>query len=555
MKKTFTITLIFLFVLTGMLSAQQQTVGLLYYKPSRSAEGYNLIYPHNQPNVFLLNNCGEIVHEWEDEADFRPGNTAYLLDNGNIFKAKRPASVAGNPIWAGGGGGTVELRDWDNQLLWTYTMNDALQRFHHDMAPMPNGNILMIAWELKTKTEALAAGRDTALLSQDNLWPEKIVEINPTTSEIVWEWHAWDHLVQDFDDSKANFGVVKDHPELINLNYDTSEGRSDWLHANSLDYNEELDQILISIPTFSEIWIIDHSTTTEQAAGHSGGRGNKGGDLLYRLGNPLAYGAGTADDQILFYQHDAHWVDDYLPAGFPQWGKIAVFNNRVGEDYSQAHAFFPPWNMYEWKYDQTDGAWGPKAFDLTFEHPVREKLYSTGLSGIQFLPNGNTLICSGRFGYTFEMTPNNEIVWEYRTPLKAGQAATQGDTLEINNNLTFRVQRIPLDEPVFNGRNLTPQGYLELEPLDTYCQSILSSVVDVRQYGLKVFPNPATDQLTISWEEGMHVNLEIVDLLGRKMAGFESNGGRKYQDISHLGNGLYFVLIEGVEVQKLLIAR
>ena len=278
----------------------QNTVGLLSYNPMKTFDGYNLIYPHNQPNVFLLNNCGEIVHTWEDSTDYRPGNTAYILDNGNLVKTKRPASVAGNPIWAGGGGAIVEIRNWDNDLLWQFELNDSMDRLHHDIAPMANGNILMVSWELKTKEEAIQAGRDTALLTQDKLWPDYIIEVDPTLDSIVWEWHAWDHLIQDYDNTKDNFGVVADHPELIDINFDTSNGVADWMHTNSIDYNEELKQIMISVPTFNEIWIIDHTTTTEQAAGSTGGFGNRGGDLLYRWGNPVTYGGGTEEDQKLF---------------------------------------------------------------------------------------------------------------------------------------------------------------------------------------------------------------------------------------------------------------
>ncbi len=533
----------------------QNTVGLLSYKPALSSEGYNLIYPHNQPNVYLLNSCGEVVHEWTDDVDFRPGNTAYLQKDGSIIKTQRPASVAGDVIWAGGGGGTVEAFDWDNNLLWSFTMNDELQRLHHDIAPMPNGNVLMIAWELKTKAEAIAAGRDTALLSQDVLWPEKIIEYSPAADAIVWEWHAWDHLVQDFDDTKLNFGVVADNSQLIDLNYDTSDGRSDWHHANSLDYNEELDQILISIPTFSEIWIIDHSTTTEQARGHTGGKSNRGGDLMYRFGNPLAYQAGTIDDQQLFYQHDAHWVDDYLPNTFPHLGKIAVFNNRVGVDFSSAHVLIPPWNMYKWRYDQNMGVWGPNDFDLNFQHPVPTKLHSTGLSSVQLLPNGNSLICSGRYGYTFEMTPANEIVWEYKTPIIAGALASQGDSLVINNNLTFRLQRIPLTDDAFVGRDLSPLRYLELNPNEKFCPSIIASIGEVSQYDFKIYPNPADDMVVMEWNDGMRVDIEVFDLLGRKMENVTASGGRKYLDVSSYDPGIYLLRIGGMEIRKLMIAR
>ena len=57
---------------------------------------------------------------------------------------------------------------------------------------------------------------------------------------------------------------------------------SDFLHVNSVAYNERLDQIAISVPEYGEIWILDHSTTTQEAAGSEGGRQGRGGDLLYR---------------------------------------------------------------------------------------------------------------------------------------------------------------------------------------------------------------------------------------------------------------------------------
>ena len=91
MKHSF--TFLFLFFLIS-LCAQDHTVGLLSYNPNKAFDGYNLIYPHNQPHVYLLDNCGEVVHVWEDEPQWRPGNTAYLLDNGNLVKTKRPAAVA-----------------------------------------------------------------------------------------------------------------------------------------------------------------------------------------------------------------------------------------------------------------------------------------------------------------------------------------------------------------------------------------------------------------------------------------------------------------------------
>lgn len=551
MKKIYTFLLFSCFIF--QLAAQDNTVGLLSYVPSKAFEGYNLIYPHNQPNVYLLNNCGEVVHRWDDEANVRPGNMSYLQEDGRLIKTKRPASIAGNPIWAGGGGATVEIRDWDNNLEWSFTRNDENDRLHHDIEPMPNGNILMIAWELKTADEAAQAGRDTSSLAQAKMWPDYIIEVNPNTDEIIWEWHAWDHLIQDFDATKENFGVVGDHPELIDINWDTSNGHPDWMHSNSIDYNENLDQIMLSVPTFNEVWIIDHSTTTAQAAGSTGGLGNKGGDLLYRWGNPMTYDAGTEADQQLFYQHDAHWVDEYLNFSNPDFGKIAVFNNRVGADFSTVNIFNPNFDMYKNVYPITQGTFEPADFDWTYLHPEPTKMWSTGLSSVQILPNGNALIGVGRFGYLFETTPDDEIVWEYKTPIVGGAFATQGDTLAINNNLTFRVHRIPSDFEAFEGRDLSPQGYLELEPDTDFCDMILSSVELIEDYKLEVFPNPASDRITIKWEAGKMVDIDIFSSVGLKVESCEASGGRMFLDISEWTSGMYFIQVNGEAVWKFMV--
>ena len=550
--KKYVLFLFYIFTIGNL--AAQNTVGLLSYNVTKAFDGYNLIYPHNQPNVYLLNNCGEIVHTWTDDADFRPGNTAYLLPNGNLLKTKRGSAVAGDPIWAGGGGGIVEMRDWENQLLWSFEMNNDSMRLHHDIAPLDDGNVLLIAWKLHTLDEAIQAGRDTANfpLTQNEIWEDVILEINPQ-GETVWEWNTWDHLIQDFDATKDNFDVVENNPQLIDINLYVNDGRADWMHGNSLDYNEDMKQILLSVPAFNELYIIDHTTTTEEAAGSVGGLSNRGGDLMYRWGFPANYG-GDSLDQKLYYQHDVHWIDNFLPTNHPEYGNIAFFNNRVGADFSTANIIVPPWDMYNWEYTLSADTWGPQDYQQTFMHPIPQKMYSTGLSSVQLLPNGNTLLCSGRFGYSFELTPDNEIVWEYITPLNGGNFATQGDSLSINNNLTFRMTRMPTDYAAFTGRDLSPQGYLELNPDLNFCDNLTSTVDEISQYGLKIYPNPARDMLVIEWEKGgQNVGFKIYDLLGRKMTDMTATGGRKYLDVADWEKGMYIVIINDMEIKRLVI--
>lgn len=549
--------LLILLMLTPILNAQN-TVGLISYKAAQVSDGYNLIYPHNQPNVYLINNCGEIVHQWDDTPDMRPANTAYLLEDGNLVKASRPANVTNDPIWAGGGGATVSIVDWENNPIWSYTLNNDTARLHHDIAVIENNDqlsILMVAWELKTREEAIQAGRDSTLLSQGELWPDHILEIVPETGEIIWEWYAWDHLIQDFDETKDNYGVISENPNKIDINLALDDaGNADWMHVNSIDYDPANDQILLSVPYFDEIWIIDHSTTLEQSATSSGGRGNRGGDLLYRWGNPMNYDQGEAVDQELFFQHDARYIDDFVEIFDPNYGKISVFNNRLGTDYSGFGVLDAPFDMYDWAFAQSDGAFLPESLELSFTHPDTTAVYSTGLSSVQYLANGNYLICSGRQGYLFELTPANEVVWEYIVPLQGGSAVDQGTELMINNNLNFRVIRYPVDYAAFDNRELSSKGYIETNPDTEYCDQLLPLSEINDRFGMDIYPNPASDMITITWEQGMYISIKIFDTLGRTVFDQDQiNGGRKYINTSDWRTGMYLININGVESAKLLI--
>lgn len=561
MRKTLIIS-IFISTFSSSFFAQN-TVGLLSYQPSQSFDGYNLIYPHNQPNVYLLDNCGEVVHTWEGQADRRPGNMAYLRPDGRIVMTSRDRAVAGDPIWAGGGGATLEIRDWDNNVEWSYTLNDSLRRLHHDIALVETGddgsfNILAIAWEKKNLDEVIAAGRDTSVLEREEMWPDYIFEINPTTNNIVWEWHAWDHLVQDFDETKPNFDAISDKPNRIDVNYDfDGTGDPDWMHSNAIDYDQTNKQILLCVPNFHEFWVIDHTTTTSQARGSVGGVGGRGGDLLYRWGNPAAHGAGTVADQKLFYPHDAHYIDDFIDFIDPNYGQIGVFNNRVGENFSTVNIVRPGFDMYSWSFPFADGRYLPNDFERTEVHPIDSSLmWSTGLSSMQYLPNSNLLICVGRFGYSFELTPEGEIVWEYKTPIRMGAFVEQGDSLDINNNLTFRMNRFPTDYAAFEGRELSPKGWLELNPDTEFCQKILPVEDLLENYSLKMYPNPANDMLTLEWDAGIYVDVEIFDLMGRRMMPMmRLTGGRRYVDTSTFENGMYFIRVNQKEVGRFLVMR
>jgi hypothetical protein len=423
------------FLLIGINFGSSVYIKILNEKYSISGEpfeGYILFSPEYSKYTYLLNNNGKIVYNWK--SDYIDGLAVYLLENGNLIHNCLPGI---NPTFAGGGiSGRIEKFDEDSNLLWEFEYFDNNHCLHHDIEPLPNGNILLIAWEYKTREEAIAAGRNPDRLQGNAIWPDHIIEVKPIGTsgfDILWEWHAWDHVIQEFDPTKENYGIVAEHPELIDINFGNK--RADWLHINSVDYNEEFDQILLSVHNFNEIWVIDHSTTTEEAAGHTGGRYGKGGDLLYRWGNPQAYRAGDPQDQKLFGQHDATWIEK----GYPGEGNILLFNNggdRPDGRYSSVDEFVPPVNI-DGAYAYTPGsAYGPENQLWIYKAENPRDFYSGHISGAQRLPNGNTLICSGAQGFFFEVTLEKDVVWEYQNVLPTPKT-----------NHVFNIQKYPTDYP------------------------------------------------------------------------------------------------------------
>jgi hypothetical protein len=298
--------------------------------PCPQAEEWSLVTALGGTTTIALDAGGNTVKTWTGAAN--GASVGYLRPDGSLV---RPCVYASGALIAGGRGGRIQIFNPAGVLTNDLIVATATTQQHHDIRPMPNGNILCLVWDQRTVAEQTAAGRQSV---NGLLWSEQILEIRPTgmsTYEVVWQWKAWDHLIQDVAPTAANFGVVADHPELLDVNFSTATTPVDWIHLNSIDYNPVRDEIVISSRSWSEVWVIDHSTTSAQAASHSGGARGRGGDILYRWGNPLAYRRGGSAERDLFVCHSATWV----PVGLPGAHDILIFNNgdRPGaaNDWSQ----------------------------------------------------------------------------------------------------------------------------------------------------------------------------------------------------------------------------
>lgn len=437
----------------------------LQLRTEAATPGLTFIQPLNGTESYLIDLDGEIVHRWS--FDCSPGAWAYLLDDGNLLRAGREDE---EPAFKGGGiGGRIQLIAPDSEVVWNYDLasNDLCQ--HHDLEPLPNGNLLVIAWERHPEEEAIAHGRDPEWVGEAGLWLDTVIELRPILpngAEVVWQWRAWDHVIQDYDPRMERFGDVAGESGRIDINADvrakpplTAQERErlatlmqrlealgytggvtsnsitveadseealeerraklarsgDMMHTNGIDYLAEHDLIVLSSPELNEVFVIDHSTTTEEAAGNSGGRFGRGGELLWRWGNPKNYGAGEDDDQRLRYQHAPEWI--VTDSGDLH---LLVFNNgggrgEDGEGWSSVEELALPFDPERGFVREASAAFGPS--EPVWIHEDRERFFSAFISGATRLSSGNTLVCSGAGGRVFEVDPDGRTVWDYRNGL------------------------------------------------------------------------------------------------------------------------------------------
>ena len=528
----------------------QTTVGLIQHNPGTLDDGFVLFAPTRSNTTYLIDRCGKEVKSWT--STYNPGLSCYLLSDGTLL---RTGVVQSQSFNAGGHGGVIEKIDWNGNVIWTYFISDATNWQHHDVKALPNGNILVIAWESKTNTQAIAKGRNP-LLVPTTLWSEQILEIQPTGAtggNIVWEWHLWDHLIQDFDNTKPDFGAVNTNPQLFNINYNATAGNSDWIHLNSIDYNVALDQILVSSRVLNEIWVIDHSTSSAEAASHSGGNSGNGGDFLFRWGNPLAYNTGTSTQ--FFGQHNAQWIQ----TGLPYENQIMVFNNgngRTGGNYSTIEIINPPVDGFNYT---SSLPYLPASTSWIYNDGNPNNFYAQLTSGCQQLSNGNVLFCNGPKGTFKEISASGTILWEYINPVSVTGILTQGTTAASNS--AFRCTFYPSSYSGFNNQLFSSPTIIEnSNSVSSTCT--LSTTIDEETLGEEavfVYPNPAKEFINVEFSglSDENISIEITDVFGKVVQKeISKNENQMFNlNVSSLAAGYYVLKISSGNsvIQKKII--
>ena len=426
--------------LTGIVTAL--FLAIFLQSNAQSWGKYTLVAPQGSSTVKLIDLNGTAYKTWN-----LSGNNGYscvLTPDRCIVRT------------AGGSGidaTRIEKINWDGKVVWTYNIS-----VHHDICVLPNGNVLATVRTTATSAELSALGftGGTTTVSS-SLTYDKIVEIDGVNQKIVWEWRFIDHLVQNVKSSASNYGVPADHPERFNIQVrgtgqsqtpGQSQGYGDWVHLNGLDYNPQRDQIVFSSKYLQEIFVIDHSTTTEEAKTGSGGLSGKGGDFLYRWGNPSNYGKTNTSTNVFGTIHNATWAigETYRaqntdPAGDDYHvyaNQITVFSNTNVAGMT----INPPYTPNSFLFDYTAGtAYAPTSYNKKVSASGR----STNMGCAQALPNGNMLIYLGSGSTVYEYNSSSTLVWSSNTAngcsrlFRYSEAYVNGDYASICANVPIGV--------------------------------------------------------------------------------------------------------------------
>lgn len=519
--------------------------------------GYTLYSVMNSSTTYLVDTASANYHTWTHASNKKTGYSSYLMPGGTLW---RTVARSGNSLTGGGMCGEIMKVDYSGTVLWDYVVSSATECSHHDICPLPNGNVLMIVYDVKTSSDAATAG----CTYNGTMWSEKIIEVQPTgatTGTIVWQWNLWDHLCQDVNANANNYVTnTADHPELWDINVNLMK---DFWHMNGIDYNPVLNQIVVSAHNTNEYYVIDHSTTTAEAAGHTGGYSGKGGDFLYRWGKPSNYGqTGTTNFNVI---HDAHWI----PEGCINEGAIGGLNNKgISNTQSCVDIALPPYNGYNYSYT-ANTAYAPSSY--TQRQTCNGG--TTNMGNSEQYPNGNMMICLALSGTIYEVNSAGTTLWtlnasgsvpqahRYTSCFINNAAPAQPTITQNGNSLTsspasaYQWYENGVLVPGATSQTYTPtqSGIIVVRVTDangcvwTYSDlfvfQLSTGILDSYDPSeLVVYPNPATDVIRFrgSFLDGNDYEIRIFDAFGR-LVRFEKNSSSI--DLSGLSNGLYHATV------------
>ena len=281
----------------------------------------------------------------------------------------------------------------DGSNVWSWKSN-----YHHDFYLLPDDNIVALTY----RNEPVVEGFYVPAHTPDHMRTDVVVEIN-RSGETLWSFSFSEHLEDLCAASGLSLPVIyaRERPDGSVMEH----GNADWAHTNTIevlpdtplgreDSRFRAGNLLFSFRSLDIIGIIDREKE----------------EIVW------AWGLGELDGQ-----HQPTMLAD---------GNILIFDNGTYRNHSRAVEIKPATGEIVWEY--MDG----------------ENFYSPYRSGVQRLPNGNTLICESDAGRIFEVTADKEIVWDYYSPFIGQGKGNQGR--HVYRATRYTDEQV---EPVFAARN------------------------------------------------------------------------------------------------------
>ncbi len=537
-----------LFLISSFLYAQEcfmVPTETRYWDAARAYNGYTLF--GTRGTSYLIDMEGHVIHTWNIGTNPRFTEAGTLID-----------ALGGDPSHSN----TWKELDWNGNVVWQYTEARSGYWPHHDFEKIFNkkrndSTFIYIANKDLTSQQCLDAGCDPAN-NYTGAQMDVIVEVD-RLGNVIWEWSFFDHIVQELYPAKPNYGVVKNTPGKININMPGNPVKSDWLHCNSLDYNQTQDLIVIN-SVQGEFYVIDHGNTFIANNPDSSKKlaASSKGDFLYRFGDPARYGQGdppsilanwtksTAGHKQLGGAHNVQWIRPGLPGA----GNILIFNNAENLFELTPQSYIVEINPYLNASGTNTGNFVPpptagyvvknspdpnlmkekknvsKQIVWMYSSKNNTSFYSTIGSSAQRLPNGNTMVCSMNDGHFFEVAPSDSgIVWEYINPVtRLGIKKIKVDNYPTFNGV-FRSYRYTKDHPALAGHDLTAGNTITGATPNYYTPASLNLVSPKTKIPADAelmsrnFPNPFNEQINIEFEleNVKHITLTIYDLSGNEI--------------------------------------
>lgn len=475
---------------------------------------YTLIAPHNSTSAKLIDLSGGTYKTWTLTGT--TGYSCFLTPDRSLIRI-----VGGQ---GASPGSKIEKVNWDGQVVWSYAI-----AAHHDICYMPNGNVIVTVLTTATTAE-LAQYGFTGITS--TLKYDKIVEVDGENGQVVWEWRFIDHTVQNSNSSLVNYGIPSATPWKFDLTKPGTGGYSDWQHLNGIDYNPHRDQIVISCKHLREIYVIDHSTTTAEAKTGSGGLSGKGGDFLYRWGNPSNYGQTGSTFGVI---HDAAWglCENYEAqnvnsdsANYHAYANmISVWSNTN----IAGMCIVPPYIENSYLFEYTPGT---PYLPATYFKKISMVGNSINEGGNHMLPNGNMLLYAGVGASTaYEKNASGTTVWSSNSASNCSKVKRYSADY-VNGNFATICENVPIGDIDTNNQNvvieeISPENIKFKNPV--YCNEVL------QLYGIN------EDQIN---------KIQLFDISGRLI--FSQTNSNSYIQIPTCKTGLYLLKINN-QTYKILI--